>query len=78
MPTLFILFGMRFRFYSKEHLPAHIHVIKGNATAKFIIEPHIALLENKGFKPQELKLAESIIEENQELIMINWKRYFNT
>jgi hypothetical protein len=78
MPTLFILFGMRFHFYSKEHLPAHIHVVKGDATAKFVIEPTIVLIENKGFKPQELKLAESVIEENRELIVMNWKRYFKT
>ena len=26
MPTLFELFGMRFFFYSLEHLPIHVHV----------------------------------------------------
>jgi hypothetical protein len=45
--------------------------------AKFAIEPVIELLENKGFKPQELKLAENIIEENRDVIITNWKNYFS-
>ena len=26
MPTVLFLFGLRFFFYSEEHLPIHIHV----------------------------------------------------
>jgi len=37
----------------------------------------VALLENNGFKVQELKLIESIIEENKELIAEHWNNYFN-
>lgn len=29
MPTIFILFGFQFMFYSNEHLPIHVHVKKG-------------------------------------------------
>lgn len=43
----------------------------------YLCSKQIVLIENKGFKPQELKLAESIIEENRELIAMNWKRYFD-
>jgi hypothetical protein len=46
MPTLFSFFGMRFQFFSKEHLPIHIHVIKDNASAKWVLEPEVALVEN--------------------------------
>ena len=42
-----------------------------------MIEPDIELVENKGFKPQELRLAENIIEENKDVIITNWKIYFN-
>ena len=63
MPTVFILFGFIFKFYSNEHEPIHIHVIKGGSKAKFTIDP-VYLVENLGFKPAEIKLAESIIEEN--------------
>ena len=76
MPTVFILFGFIFKFYSNEHEPIHIHVLKGGAKAKFSIFP-VRLVENIGLKPQEIKLAESIIEENQEVIAEHWNRYFN-
>lgn len=37
----------------------------------------MAVLENKGMKPSELKLVESIIEENVEIIAEYWNNYFN-
>jgi len=76
MPTLFSFFGMRFQFFSKEHLPIHIHVIKDDISAKWTLEPQVSLVENNGMKPQELKLAESIIEENKEIIISRWKNFF--
>ena len=39
MPTLKITNGFRFFFYSNEHLPMHIHIEKGDGTAKFILLP---------------------------------------
>lgn len=39
MPTIFILFGFRFMFYANDHEPIHVHVIKGNVSAKFILFP---------------------------------------
>lgn len=76
MPTVFIIFGFIFKYYSNDHEPIHIHVFKGEATAKFTISP-VTLIENHGFKPAELKLIESIIEENKELIAEHWNKYFN-
>jgi hypothetical protein len=77
MPTIFKFFGMQFYFWSNEHEPVHIHVRKGRCLANFVIEPDIELIENKGFKPQELRLAENIIEENKDVIITNWKTCFN-
>lgn len=65
MPTIFILFGYRFLFYSNDHTPMHVHVIKGGAKAKFNLFP-VELVDNQGFKPTELKMIEAIIEENVE------------
>jgi len=28
MPQLFTLFGLRFMFYSNDHEPIHVHVVK--------------------------------------------------
>jgi hypothetical protein len=68
---------MQFYFWSNEHEPIHIHVKKGSCLAKFVVEPSIELIENKGFKPQELKLAETIIEENRDIVITLWKSWFN-
>ncbi len=76
MPTLFIIFGLRFYFFSREHNPIHVHVEKAGGVAKFALEPEIRLIENNGLKPNDLKLAESIIEENREVIVENWNTFF--
>lgn len=75
MPTLFILFGLRFYFYSEEHLPIHIHVQNADGKAKFNVTPEIALVYNKGLKRKDLKLAEKIIHENKEIIIARWNEY---
>ncbi len=76
MPTVFILFGFIFKFYSNDHEPLHIHVLKDGKKAKYALFP-VTLKENQGFKTSELKLVESIIEENEEIIAEHWNRYFN-
>lgn len=76
MPTIFILFGLRFSFYANDHEPLHVHVTKGDATAKYNLFP-VSLVKNSGFKNSELKLIESIIEENQELMAEHWNNFFN-
>ena len=76
MPTLFIVFGFRFLFYSNDHEPIHVHVIKGNSEARFQVLPEVTLIDSKGMKPAELKLAESLVEENKEMIIERWKTFF--
>lgn len=73
MPTILILFGIRFYFYSREHEPMHVHIETGDGRAKFELLPQVQLVENKGVKNKDVKLAESIIEENRELIINEWK-----
>lgn len=77
MPTLFILFGLRFFFYSNDHEPIHVHVRSADGEAKFKIEP-LELVENKGLKTREINLAESIIDENIEVIKERWNEYFKS
>lgn len=47
MPTVFILFGFVSKFYSNDHEPLHIHVLKDGHKAKFSIFP-VELVENIG------------------------------
>jgi hypothetical protein len=68
-------------FFSNDHEPIHVHVIKGNGSisenAVFQILPEILLLKNNGLKPNELKLAETVIEEKRDIIIERWNEFFN-
>jgi len=75
MPELFRLFGIRFFFFSNEHLPVHVHIENGDGDAKFQINP-VKLISNNGIKNKDIKLAESIIIENEQLIEKRWNEYF--
>lgn len=77
MSEIFRIFGMRFFFYSREHEPMHVHVKNANGKAKFIIRPDkIELVESKGMKPNDLKMAEAILEENKEVAILEWNKHF--
>ncbi len=73
---------MRFMFFSNDHEPVHIHVIKGKGKIKeyaiWQVEPGIVLVENNGLKPAELKIAEMVIEERRTLIAKSWHLFFGT
>ena len=73
MPELFRMFGMRFFFYSLEHLPIHIHVRNAEGIAKFNVVPDVELVEAKGIKPKDLVLAEALINERKDEIIKRWK-----
>lgn len=75
MPTLFILFGYRFFFWSNEHEPIHVHISKGGAEAKYNILD-LELVENFGFKRNELRMIESLLEENREILIERWNESF--
>lgn len=63
-------------FYANDHEPIHVHVVKGKQKAKFSIFP-VQLVENNGLSKSELKMAEAVIEENQEIIAEHWNKFFN-
>lgn len=74
MPTLFELFGMRFFFYSLEHLPVHVHVENGDGRAKIDVQS-LEIIENQGIKPRDLKRAVQIVKLCHDDIMKKWSEY---
>lgn len=76
MPTVTVIIGFRFFFYSNDHNPMHIHVEKDNKTAKFKLAP-VELLKSKKFNSSELRKIRIIVEENVELFSLKWNEYFN-
>lgn len=77
MPTLFVFFGFRFLFYSNDHEPVHVHIVKDNCEAKYNVEP-IQLIYNHGFKEKQLVIIESVIKDNAAIIKDMWKNYFKS
>ena len=77
MPTLLILFGLRFYFYTGDHKPVHIHVENADGEAKFELGNEVKTVYNRGLKNKDLRLAESIIEENRENFIAQWNNIFS-
>jgi hypothetical protein len=75
MPTLFYYFGLKISFYSNEHEPIHVHVSNGDGEARFRVDP-LSLIENRGLKSRDLRMAEMAIEENKQVIIDRWMEYF--
>ena len=76
MPTILIIDGFRFFFYSNEHLPKHIHIEKAEKTAKFNLE-NVELVKSSGFNSNQLKTIRNLVEENQELLIHKWDEFFS-
>ena len=76
MPTIMYLFGLRFYFYSEEHLPIHVHVQNGDGKAKINVET-LEVIENKGIKPTDLKKAVDAVRSYQTDIIKAWYEHFD-
>ena len=76
MPTVLFLFGLRFFFYSEEHLPIHIHVKNGDGRAKINVVT-AEVVENSGIKPKDLKKAVDAVILYREDFIQAWKEYFD-
>ncbi|MGE5499226.1 MAG: DUF4160 domain-containing protein [Syntrophothermus sp.] len=77
MPTVLRVDGFRFYFYSHEtNEPAHIHVDKGNNSAKFWLDP-VSLARNIGYSAKELRQIQNIIQDNQSFMLEKWNGYFS-
>ncbi len=75
MPTVLRAEGFRFFFYSNESdEPAHIHVERGDGTAKLWLEP-VELAESFDMKAQELKRARELAEEHVATFVAAWRRH---
>jgi hypothetical protein len=79
MPVVFRYKGYRFFFYSNEGNPReslHIHVRKGEAVAKFWLEPVVSVAESYAMRSSELRELMGVAEENRELIERYWNEHF--
>lgn len=77
MPTILTAFGLRFYFYSEEHLPVHVHVENADGRAKFVLEPEVTLYSNEGIKPKDLKKAKALCETFREDFIEKWHEHID-
>jgi hypothetical protein len=77
MPTLLLLNGSRFFFYSNENNePMHVHVTKGDANGKIWLEPSIEIEYLIGFSNSEQKDILEAVQINSEKFKKKWNDYF--
>lgn len=77
MPTVLLINGYRFFFFSNERKePIHIHVEKAEKYAKFRIDP-VFVATNYGYTSKELREIGEIIDKNEILIKDKWNEHFS-
>ncbi len=78
MPTVLLINGFRFFFYSNENdEPIHIHVKKGSAEGKIWLEPKCLIAYLHGFTNAEENNILEIVNDNFEFLKTKWNEYFN-
>lgn len=81
MPTILLIFGWRFYFYSNENRePLHIHVQKAEMEAKFWLDEELFEIREAysyNMKPNDKKEVRKIIFEHFEYITEQWKQFRN-
>ena len=74
MPTIIRIGKLKFRIYPHDHRPAHVHVEKAGAEAKFEIKTGECLSAN-GFTERSIKSLSKKVLEKSELLLEVWREY---
>ena len=80
MPVVFRYKGFRFFFFSNEgspREPLHIHVRRGEAVAKFCLEPVPIVAESYAISSSELNELLKVAMENKQRIRRFWDEHFS-
>lgn len=73
MPTALRVGPYRVYFYSYDCVePRHMHVDRDSSSAKFWLDPDVALEVNHGYSRRELRTVESLLRENLERLRHEW------
>lgn len=77
MPTVLIVQGFRFFFWSnKNDEPIHIHIEKGGSEGKTWLEPQVKIAYLHGFSPKEQKIINHVVTQNVLTFKEKWNEYF--
>ena len=79
MPVILRYQGYKFFFFSNEGIPRepiHIHVRKGETTAKIWIDPSVVLAESYGLTSGQQKELLDVVNEHKNFIIRSWHEHF--
>lgn len=74
MPTIIIYGKVRFCIYPKDHRPAHVHVITGEAHAKFEIMSG-QCISSVGFSSKAVRQLSLKVLKHRKELMEAWKEF---
>jgi Domain of unknown function (DUF4160) len=77
-PTVVKDGAFRLFFFSREEPRMHIHINHSDGEAKFWMEPTIALAQNFGLSPKQLRDAEALVRTHEHRIRISWQQHFGS
>ncbi|WP_448217476.1 DUF4160 domain-containing protein [Endozoicomonas sp. 2B-B] len=76
LPTILRIGPYRFFFYSNENgEPAHIHIQRDKALAKFWLKP-VMLASSTRFSAKEIRELQKHVDKNQDKFLEAWNEYF--
>lgn len=75
-PTILRQGPYRFFFNSREETRIHIHIMTPDGTAKFRLEPLVALADYHKLNRKELGRLEEIVRERQDEFINAWRKHF--
>ncbi|MGH7551405.1 MAG: DUF4160 domain-containing protein [Longimicrobiales bacterium] len=73
MPTVLRVRGFRFVIYTREHVPANVHVLNADGECRILIHPDIALDERWDMKKTDAREAVRIARENVKMLREKWE-----
>ncbi len=79
MPKVFDWNGYRFHFYANEgdpREPAHIHIARPGAEAKFWLSPEVELAYNRGLDARTIRRLHDVVVERRSELMEAWNEFF--
>lgn len=75
-PTILKVGRYRFFFNSREERRRHVHVSTADGTAKFWLEPEVALASSYNLSEKDVRAIEALVKERQEVFNAAWNRHF--
>ena len=75
-PTVMRVGPYRFFFNSREEMRRHVHVATAGGTAKFWLEPVVALESYHELSPRDLRDVDLLVREHEDELKSAWDRHF--